>query len=154
MNSGNNMLTKANFLIILLLAWSTSAWCDSLSGLWQEFDDDTKQPAALIKMEMQPDGTYQGVIEKIFPTGGSDAELRCTHCRGNLLNQPLVGLRIVSGMRRKDGSSFEGGSILDPDDGKTYHCRMQLSEDGNALKVTGYPNVAWIGQSETWRRIQ
>lgn len=146
------MSIRPIFAILLALACPPKAWCGELAGLWQEYDDDTGKLSALIHIELQPDGSYNGIIEKTFST--SESESRCTHCQGELHNRPLLGLRILSGMKRKDKLNFEGGEILDPDDGKTYHCHLQLSEDANTLEVTGFLSVVWIGQSEIWRRAR
>lgn len=138
---------------ILLLFAASNAWAD-LTGLWQEYDDDTGKLAALIRISKRPDNVYEGVVEKVVENSGGNAEPLCTHCLGELHNRPLLGLRILSGMKRKDKLHYEGGNILDPDDGKTYKCHIQLSEDENTLQVTGFINFSWIGQSEIWRRSE
>lgn len=148
------MSIRSNIATLLLLICSPLAWCGDIAGLWQEYDDDTGKLSALIRIEILPDGSYAGVIEKVFPTTGDNAELLCTHCKGNLHNHPLLGLRILSNVERRDNLNFDGGTILDPDDGKTYRCHLQLSEDENTLKVTGYISVVWIGQSEIWQRVK
>jgi uncharacterized protein (DUF2147 family) len=55
-------------------------------------------------------------------------------------------------MKSKDALNFEGGEILDPDEGKIYKCQIRLSDDGKSIQVTGYISFTWIGQSEIWRR--
>jgi uncharacterized protein (DUF2147 family) len=55
-------------------------------------------------------------------------------------------------MKRKDELNFEGGEILDTDDGKTYQCRIRLTEDGNIIEITSYINLDKIGPPEVWRR--
>lgn len=147
------LLFRSAIVFILLFTISTRACAGGdLVGLWQEYDDDTGSLVALIRVEKLPDNTYEGRIEKIFPDAVEDSELICRLCPGALRNHPLIGLRILSGMKRKDELSFESGKILDPDDGKTYRCRIRLSEDGNTIEITGYLNLNWIGQSEIWRR--
>ncbi len=140
---------------ILLLTAPTMAWSGDLAGQWQEYDDDTGKVVALIRIEKLPDNTYEGTIDKMLLTDTSEnAEPICRLCPGALRNHPLSGLRILSGIKRKDKLNFEGGEVLDPDDGKTYRCRIQLSEDGNSLEVTGYLSINWIGHSEIWRRAR
>ncbi len=142
-----------------VLAWAllflapTTAWSGELTGLWQEYDDKSGKVEALIRIEQAPDGTYQGKIEKLFPEV-VPMPSACTRCAGSLRGQPLLGLRILSGMTRNDALNFDGGAIVDPEDGKVYHCHIRLSEDGNSLEVTGYVGVKWLGQSETWRRAR
>lgn len=139
-------------VFIGLLTASTMAWSGELAGLWQEYDDDTGKVVALIRIEKLPDNTYEGTIEKVLSTDTDEnAEFICRLCPGTLRNHSLLGLRILSGMKRKGNLNFEGGEVLDPDDGKTYRCRIHLADDGNSLEVTGYISINWIGHSEIWR---
>jgi len=137
----------------LLLAISTSAWSVELEGTWQEYDEHSGKPEALISITKLPDNTYSGEIIKIFPDSLAESGMLCSKCPGSFSNQPLLGLRILSGLKRKDDLNFDGGNILDPDEGKIYQCRIRLSEDGTTIEVTGYISFAWLGQSETWRRL-
>ncbi len=140
--------------ILFLTAFAASAWSGELAGLWQEYNDDSGDPEALIRIEKMGDDRYEGRIEKILPDTEKNAELICTKCSGRLHNQPLLGLRILSGLKRHDELTFEGGEITNPDDGKTYRCNIRLSEDGNTIEVTGYLGFHWAGQSETWTKVR
>lgn len=140
-------------LIVVLLLVAAGARAD-MTGLWQEYDDDTGKLAALIRISKRPDNVYEGVVEKVVATHEGDAPLLCTHCTGKLHNRPLVGLRVLSGMKRKDKLHYDGGNVLDPDDGKTYKCSIHLSDDETTLQVTGFITFSWIGQSEIWRRSE
>lgn len=140
-------------LIVLIFNLCATAWSGELSGLWQEYNDDTGNPEALIRIDKTADNRYEGRIEKIFLPVPENTALLCTQCKGNLHNRPLLGLRILSGLQRKDKLAFEEGEILDPDDGNIYRCNIRLSEDGNTIEVTGYLSFNWIGHSEIWRRV-
>lgn len=144
-------LLAVGLMTFLLLP---SAWGGDLTGLWQEYDDDTGKLTALIRIRMRPDNIYEGVVEKIFAAAAENAPALCTRCPGERHNHPLVGLPILSGMKRKDRMHFEGGEILDPDDGKVYRCRIQFTDDNDTIQVTGYINFSWIGQAEIWRRLK
>ena len=48
---------------------------------------------------------------------------------GDRRNQPVLGLEIIRGMR-PDGEQWDGGTILNPETGDVYHCRMHLGPDG------------------------
>jgi len=138
-------------IAILLLCMAGPA-CADITGLWQEYDDDTGKVDALIRITKRSDNSYEGVVEKIVEQAGVASENTCSHCTGELHNHPMLGLRILWDMKRKDKLHYEGGQILDPDDGKTYKCRIQLTEDEKTMQVTGFINFSWIGQSEIWRR--
>ena len=142
------------FYIVFISASCSSAWSGELIGLWQEYNDDTGKAEALIRIEKTADNRYQGRIEKILPDTAENVSLVCSLCNGSLHNQPLLGLRILSGLQRKDSLTFAEGEITDPDDGKSYRCNIRLSEDGNTLEVTGYLTFNWIGHSEIWRRVK
>lgn len=144
---------KVAVACMLLLTIPALAWSGELAGIWQAYDDHTGKLEALIHIKKLSDNTYEGNIKKIFPDNPESAAIVCSSCPGSLSNQPLLGMRILSGMKRKDKLTFEGGTILDPDEGKTYQCRIRLSEDGKTIEVTGYINVVWIGQSEIWQRV-
>jgi uncharacterized protein (DUF2147 family) len=138
---------------VVLLFMSAAAQAD-INGLWQEYDDDTGKVDALIRISKKADNTYEGVIEKLVDQPGVASETECSHCTGELHNRPMLGLRILWGMKRHDKLHYEDGQVLDPDDGKIYHCSIRLSEDGKTLQVTGFINFSWIGQSEIWRRSE
>lgn len=52
----------------------------------------------------------------------------------------------------KDGTKYNGGYILDPNNGKEYKCFMYLESDGQKLVVRGYIGFSLIGWSQTWVR--
>ena len=121
------------------------------AGLWEKIDQSGK-PAAWFRI-IECGGVYVGRIVKIFPQPGENpSDLRCTQCTGDQKNAPVLGIVLIKGMRR-DGQSYEGGSILDPRDGSVYNALMQLSPDGRKLTVRGYIGLQILGQSEIWQRL-
>jgi uncharacterized protein (DUF2147 family) len=63
---------------------------------------------------------------------------------------PIIGLTIGSGFVPGETNIFEGGTIYDPDNGKTYSCRMAI--EGDTLKVRGFIGVSLFGRTEAWKR--
>ena len=59
--------------------------------------------------------------------------------------KPIVGLEVIRNMV-KDGSEYEDGDILDPENGKVYRCKLWV-EDGK-LKVRGY--ISFLYRTQTW----
>lgn len=129
---------------------SSAAWADNASpvGLWRNVDDASGKPRALIRIT-ESKGTVQGKIEKVFL--GPNENGKCEKCEGALKNAPVVGLVILSGLK-KDGSEYTGGQILDPDNGQTYRSKIQLVEGGRKLNVRGYVGVPTLGRSQIWER--
>jgi uncharacterized protein (DUF2147 family) len=68
-----------------------------------------------------------------------------------LRQRTLKGLEIFAGFRYAGGDRWTGGTIYDPNSGKTYRCTVTLV-DRDVLEVRGYVGVSLFGRSEYWRR--
>jgi uncharacterized protein (DUF2147 family) len=147
-------LKQAGFLVLTLVAtlMSSPAWADNTSpvGLWKNIDDVTGKPRALIRIT-ESNGTLQGKIERVFPGPDEEQNPTCVKCEGARKNAPLVGLVILTGLK-KDGDDYTGGEILDPDNGKVYRSKIHLAGGGAKLNVRGYIGVPLLGRSQTWVR--
>jgi uncharacterized protein (DUF2147 family) len=122
----------------------------SVAGVWKNIDDRSGKPRGLIRI-VEVDGELVGRIEQVFPGPDEDPSPRCALCAGALQDQPLVGLPILRGFRR-EGSGYGDGTILDPESGQTYRCRLALADGGRRLNVRGYVGVPWLGRSQVWLR--
>jgi uncharacterized protein (DUF2147 family) len=65
-----------------------------------------------------------------------------------LRDRPIVGLQMIRDFKSVPGGRWAGGSIYDPDSGKTYASKLNLNPDGT-LKVEGC--IAIICQAQTWK---
>ncbi|WP_374666768.1 DUF2147 domain-containing protein [Acinetobacter sp.] len=123
---------------------------DPLNGTsWKTIDDKTKQPKAIVKFTEQKNGTLTASIQQILTKGEENA---CSKCEGPYHNKSLKGLRIVSGLKNAGGTSYEDGTILDPQSGKTYRLKGQLTDGGQKLELRGFIGVAVLGRNQTWLR--
>jgi uncharacterized protein (DUF2147 family) len=93
----------------------------------------------------------RGKIEKLFRDAGEDPNPKCEKCEGNLKDQPVIGMTIITGMK-KDGSEYNGGHILDPNNGKVYKSKLTVVDGGKKLDVRGYIGVPMLGRTQTWLR--
>lgn len=145
-------LKQVTGLVLALSAvlLSSAAWADNTSpvGLWKNVDDASGKPRALIRVT-ESKGIVQGKIEKVFL--GPNENGKCEKCAGALKDAPVVGLAILTGLK-KDGDEYTGGQILDPDNGQTYRSKIQLIDGGKKLSVRGYVGVPTLGRSQTWIR--
>jgi uncharacterized protein (DUF2147 family) len=69
----------------------------------------------------------------------------------NLKTRPLLGLRMLEGFGYSGGNVWKGGTIYDPDNGKTYKCKMTLT-DPKRLEVRGFIGISWLGRTVIWTR--
>ena len=119
-------------------------------GLWKNIDDATGKPKALIRIS-ENHGALEGRIEKLFLAPQDDPQPRCTKCTGTRKDQPIIGMVMMSGLK-KQGAEYTGGEILDPANGKVYRSKLRLAAGGRQLEVRGYIGVPMLGRSQTWIR--
>lgn len=136
--------------IVASLPMATFA-ADELDGsVWKTVDDKTNQPKALVKFKENGDGTLSGNIQKVLAPA---AKQIWTDCEGEFKNKPLVGATIVTGLKNVADNQYANGSIVDPESGKTYKFKADLSKDGKTLSGRGYVGVSAIGRDQTWYRV-
>jgi uncharacterized protein (DUF2147 family) len=119
------------------------------SGLWKTFDDHTHKARGTILI-FEKDGVLFGRIESTF--NPAEENERCHKCSGDRKNAPVIGLIVMRGMKRH-GAEFDGGDILDPENGTLYRCKLTLSRDGSKLMVRGYVGISLFGRTQTWTRV-
>jgi uncharacterized protein (DUF2147 family) len=138
-------------IFLLSLAPAAFAAEATPAGLWRTIDDNTGKPRSLVRIN-EHNGEYSAVIEKgLLATDTPDAV--CDKCTDERKGKRIVGMTIVKGIKLIDGH-YEGGEILDPENGKTYRCLMKLDSTGNKLEVRGYIGISLIGRSQEWTRVE
>ena len=131
----------------------TSAYADppTVEGVWQQIDNGTGYVGGLISLKEKA-GLWEGYIVKIYPKPSDPVDPVCSGCTDDRKNQPVLGLRLIQNAKR-DGLSYEGGTILNPRNGSQYSARLTLSSDNQTLTVRGYLGLTLFGQSQTWTRL-
>jgi uncharacterized protein (DUF2147 family) len=71
-----------------------------------------------------------------------------------LKDQPVLGMVILTGMKKdsNEADEYNGGKILDPNNGKVYSSKMTVIEGGKKLDVRGYIGIPMLGRTQTWLR--
>jgi uncharacterized protein (DUF2147 family) len=136
--------------VLLASAVTAMAQTDSPVGTWQTIDDHTGQPKALVQITQDANGSLNGKVIKGL-NANDQPDRRCIACTDARKDQLILGMTIISDMK-KDGDGWDGGQILDPENGKLYKCKMHVEEGGQKLVVRGYIGVALLGRSQTWIR--
>jgi uncharacterized protein (DUF2147 family) len=119
---------------------------DSPVGLWKTIDDETKQTKSLVRIS-ESGGAFVGKIEKLTTPGRENAV--CSACEGDLKDKPVTGMTIINGMKKVD-DGYEGGTIFDPNNGKTYKSKMKLIDGGKKLEVRGF--IGPFSRAQVWVR--
>ena len=122
------------------------------AGLWKTIDDETKKEKSLIRIT-ESDGVFAGKLEKLLdPTAKPDAV--CDKCSDDRKDKLLVGMTLIKRVKRSESNPerWDGGEILDPNNGKTYKVRLTPIEGGHKLEVRGF--IGPFYRNQTWIRAE
>jgi uncharacterized protein (DUF2147 family) len=118
-------------------------------GLWRNVDDKSGEAKAEIRIANQG-GVLSGRIEKALI---QSSEPKCGLCTDDRKDQPKVGMEIIRGARKAaDDAVWEGGKILDPENGKEYTLRLTPLDGGKQLQVRGY--IGPFYRTQVWQRVE
>lgn len=67
--------------------------------------------------------------------------------------RPLLGLAVLSGLRRSSETAWEDGKIYNPDDGENYSAKMSINNDGS-LRIRAYVLFPLFGKTQIWTRVR
>jgi uncharacterized protein (DUF2147 family) len=133
---------------------------DAILGVWAT-DPEGEGGQAHIEI-YEVGGKYSGKIvwleEPLYLEGDEDGEAGEPKVDTNnpdpaLQSRPIMGLELMSGFSFDGKETWKKGTIYDPDNGKTYKCKVKIGDDGE-LKVRGYIGVSMIGRTSQWTRVE
>jgi uncharacterized protein (DUF2147 family) len=150
-----NMKTTASTIITLsmfLLAISTVAFAENAVtpiGTWataggkshvQIKDCGGKLCGTIVWLKNPHDKNGKDSIDSKNPDPG-------------LRTRKILGLPLLNGfVQDGDSNVWAGGEIYDPDNGKTYSCKLTMQNDGT-MRVRGYVGFSLLGQTQIWTRV-
>ena len=139
----------ALFVLVQGAAWAQA----TPAGLWKTIDDETKAEKSLVRVT-DNGGVISAKIEKLLDPTKQDA--KCDKCTDDRKDKPVIGMTIVKNVKQNDGDKglWDGGEILDPNNGKTYKVRMKPVDGGKTLEVRGYIGAPLLGRTQTWVRVE
>jgi uncharacterized protein (DUF2147 family) len=132
--------------LLLVLATSGAADLPPIEGTWLSGDGDGW-------IEIRVDGG--GLSGTVKGSPNADDERPDKDEKNpdpSLRNRPLTGLELFAGFSYDGDGRWSGGTIYDPNSGKTYRCIITWVDIGT-LKVRGYVGVPMLGRTETWTRV-
>lgn len=127
---------------------------DGVLGMWVTADGKAR-----IEI-VHNDQTYEGRIvwlkEPLYPADddkgmAGQPKVDRENPDKTLKTRPVIDLLLIQGFKYAGDNVWDGGTIYDPESGKTYSCTMTLKMDGT-LKVRGYVGISWFGRTEIWTR--
>lgn len=147
-------MNKSKLGLMLITTFMTGTiYAQDLTGTWQQIDDKTGSPKALIEIRQDSNGTYAGKIVKVTPRPGYTPQKTCNKCPAPYTNQPILGMDVLTGLKQVgDSVNYEKGRVIDPLTGKIYDAKVRLSSNGKRLTLRGYVGISALGRSQTWIR--
>lgn len=133
--------------------FTLTAFAQSLSpvGTWNTIDDETKKPKSLVRIT-EKDGVISGTVEKIVDPAKQDS--KCDECASDdpRKGKPVIGMTILTDLKKESDTVYSGGRILDPNNGKSYNAKVTVIEGGKKLEMRG--SILFIGRTQTWIRVE
>lgn len=143
----------ASVVLLASLAGTAQAAPDPVLGLWLTTDEKSNKPSAVVKLEVV-DEVLHGTIVKLFPQAGVPADPVCKLCADERRDKPVLGMTILTGLKRTAAGNWSGGEILDPKIGKVYKVKLSATENSKTMEVLGYVGVPLMGKTRIWQREQ
>ena len=143
-------LTKKIVPVLMLLVsvigtQVVKAQSDKIEGVWLNEEKDAK-----IQIYKARDGKFYGKIVWLRdPMENGKPKTDKKNPKDQLKAQPLVELVILKGFS-VDGNTYEDGTIYDPNNGKTYDCKMTYK--GKTLSIRGFIGISLFGRTTVWEK--
>ena len=150
------MKTKLSVFLIATLfvffGYESQAQVSEMLGVWKTIDDETGEAKSHVKIFKAKNGKYYGKVIKLLK---EPADKKCTECKGDLKDTPILNMLVIKSMK-VDGDDLDDGTILDPGNGKTYNCSIELNDKNkDRLEVRGSLDSWGIaGRTQIWHRLK
>ena len=121
-------------------------------GLWKTIDDDGKTEKSLVRI-VDSGGSLSGRIEKLLDPKDNPNDV-CDKCTDDRKGKPIIGLAILRNLKQSadDKTVWEGGEVLDPEEGKSYRARLKPLNGGKELQLRGYLGPFY--RTQVWLRVE
>ena len=135
------------FLLVLLFTLMRIAgYCqtDAIERLWYN-----EEKTAKIKIYKSETGKFCGKIVWLkVPEKNGKPKVDERNPDKTRRTDPILGLLLLKGFVKKDEKTYDGGTIYDPKNGKTYSCT--INHKGDKLDVRGFVGFSFLGRTTVW----
>jgi len=121
-------------------------------GSWHTIDDKTGEIKSLVVIT-ESSGVLSGHVDKLLRKD-ADQKAVCDKCTDDRKDKPVLGLEIIRAAKKAEGKDvWEGGNIVDPDNGTVYKLKLTPVDGGKKLEVRGFIGFALLGRTQIWVRV-
>ena len=150
MSASKKHFTRFVLILLTIVAVSINAKAqtDKIEGLWY---NDVK--TAKIQITKEKNGKFYGkVVWLKEPLKDGKPKVDEMNSDEKLRSRPRLGLPILADFVKDGDNKYSGGTIYDPNNGKTYSCKMTYK--GKTLYIRGYIGISLFGRTTTWSRAE
>ncbi|MFT4646254.1 MAG: hypothetical protein ACI8ZX_002679 [Planctomycetota bacterium] len=144
-------MKKSIISIILFLFLTITSFAQSeVEGIWFNTKKDGK-----IKI-YEKDGKFYGeIVWLLEPLDKNDGKPKRDIYNPDEAKHSdlIIGLNVLKGLEFDTKNVWDSGKIYDPENGKTYACKMTLVDE-NHLDVRGFVGFSLLGRTENWTRAK
>ncbi|MBF0378252.1 MAG: DUF2147 domain-containing protein [Desulfamplus sp.] len=128
---------------------------NTVTGRWRTVSDegnDKGHDKSYVEI-FEKSGVYFAKVTKLLL---KPQDTLCDKCNGELKDKPVVGMIFLKDMKKSGkidkelGEEYVGGTVMDPDNGKTYNCKLWVKDD--ILTLRGY--IGFLYRTQKWFRIK
>ncbi|OEJ13571.1 hypothetical protein BFL38_02140 [Brachyspira hampsonii] len=144
----NKIITILIFTFVFnVLAFSQNA--DDITGLWYS-QADSQNRISVVEIYKENNKYY---AYSFAYKNSNDIVNDVNNPKKELRNLPLKGLVYLYDLEFVKGE-WKNGKIYNPDDGKTYHAKVTLSDNGTEIKIRASADGAGIfGKNIVWQKL-
>lgn len=153
---GTRFLSRTVFITTLLCSTYSMAATDPLIGRWKTMDDRTGHSLADVIISKNQHNIYSAQVIEIRSLSGKDKLTTCHKCIGHLKNQPMIGLTILSGLKKnpEKHNQYIEGKFLDPLSGHHYVSEAHLVQHAKYLQIRAQEAGSSHVRQMTWVKVQ
>ncbi|MET3498579.1 uncharacterized protein (DUF2147 family) [Mucilaginibacter rubeus] len=150
MSASKKHFTRFVLILLTIVAVSINAKAqtDKIEGLWY---NDVK--TAKIQISKESNGKFYGkVVWLKEPLKDGKPKVDEMNSDEKLRSRPRLGLPVLADFVKDGDNKYSGGTIYDPNNGKTYSFKMTYK--GKTLDIRGYIGISLFGRTTTWSRAE
>ncbi len=144
-------MKKITFLFSLFLSLSFTTFAqkkEAIVGIWLSEKKDGK-------IEVYKTGDkYFGKLVWIKDPLNKEGKPKLDVNNPEITNKTktILGSTILKNLSFTEDNTWEDGTIYDPNNGKTYSCKVTLVDNGQKLNLRGFIGFSLIGRTSSWTK--
>ena len=144
------MLKHISTTVVFLLITISSFAQTAVEGVWFNTKKDGK-----IKIYEIDDKFYGEIVWllELFDENDGKPKRDINNPDDSKHDDLIIGLNVLKGLVFNEKNVWDSGKIYDPENGKTYSCKMTL-KDNDHLDVRGFVGFSLLGRTENWTRAK